>query len=488
MSFESTLIDYVNLIERSSNIRPLFLGGVTSSGGGDGGPPGGFVGYLPQTRVAYDLSELATLDTAISGASLLDNLNHIRYRIETVEITLSGGVGIEEAPIDSNLYGRIDGDWQEIVSSGDMAKAVYDTDDDGVVDNSEKLGGILPEYLVIDGGLAPDVPTDAEHITSLLHFDGEQDSTTFTDEKGATWTAYGNAKLDTVTKKFGSAAGKFDGDGDYISATLAATGTADFAKTFQIYPTSLPDNPYSAPFFSSNGTLWYGTGIILAQRTGGQISLWSPDGSDHYDPVLTTDAVVSINTWHHISLVRASNVFSIYIDGVKDINTVELTHNLTSTAAEIGRAVIYVFGPATKYFTGYVDEGISYDYAKYTEDFVPPITATESAAVLGNDILFKRGLDSNLPVLEVGEPYFALDTEYLYMGTGLEEIRIINDAPIDGNQYVRQSGTWVSISGSIGGVEEAPVDGTPYARQDVGWVAAGSVSSDLIAIQRSWIL
>ena len=216
--------------------------------------------------------------------------------------------------------------------------------------------------------------------------------------------------------------------------------------------------------------------------------MWSPDGSDHYDPVLTTDAVVSINTWHHISLVRASNVFSIYIDGVKDINTVELTHNLTSTAAEIGRAVIYVFGPATKYFTGYVDEGISYDYAKYTEDFVPPITATESAAVLGNDILFKRGLDSNLPVLEAGEPYFALDTEYLYMGTGLEEIRIINDAPIDGNQYVRQSGTWVSISGSIGGVEEAPVDGTPYARQDVGWVAAGSVNSDLIAIQRSWIL
>ena len=91
MSYETNLIDYINLLERSANTRPLVLGGITSSGGGDGGPPGGFVGYLPQTRISYDLTELATIETAISGESLLDNLNHIRYRLDLVES--SGGSG-----------------------------------------------------------------------------------------------------------------------------------------------------------------------------------------------------------------------------------------------------------------------------------------------------------------------------------------------------------------------------------------------------------
>jgi hypothetical protein len=90
MSYETTLIDYINLIERSANLRPLILGGVSSTGGGEGGPPGGFIGYLPQWRIAYDETEDATLATVESGASLLDNLNHIRYLIATV----SGGGGV----------------------------------------------------------------------------------------------------------------------------------------------------------------------------------------------------------------------------------------------------------------------------------------------------------------------------------------------------------------------------------------------------------
>jgi len=163
MSYETNLIDYINLLERSANTRPLVLGGITSSGGGDGGPPGGFVGYLPQTRISYDLTELATMDTVISGESLLDNLNHIRYRLEVVEsggvsggghviqdtgtpfpqranlnfegsgvivvddgvndatvvtISVSGGGGIEEAPIDGLQYARKDGDWYVIYSGG----------------------------------------------------------------------------------------------------------------------------------------------------------------------------------------------------------------------------------------------------------------------------------------------------------------------------------------------------------------------------------
>lgn len=82
--------DYVilELIEaaiRNVKAHPLNLGGIAGAGGGVGGPPGGFIGWLPQTRVAYDEDEDATLFTPISGASLLDNLNHIRYRLNIIE-------------------------------------------------------------------------------------------------------------------------------------------------------------------------------------------------------------------------------------------------------------------------------------------------------------------------------------------------------------------------------------------------------------------
>jgi hypothetical protein len=68
--------------------RPLNLGG-TSTGGG--GPTGGFTGYLPQTRVSYDASELAASGITNSG-SLKDNLNHIRLRLQELETGTGGHI------------------------------------------------------------------------------------------------------------------------------------------------------------------------------------------------------------------------------------------------------------------------------------------------------------------------------------------------------------------------------------------------------------
>lgn len=82
------ILDMIESSQRTIRTAPMNLGGLPGSGGGIGTPPGGFIGWIPQTRVAYDLSELATTATPGSGQSLLDNLNHIRSRIEVLE---SGG-------------------------------------------------------------------------------------------------------------------------------------------------------------------------------------------------------------------------------------------------------------------------------------------------------------------------------------------------------------------------------------------------------------
>lgn len=69
----------------------MVLGGTSGSGGGSGGPPGGFIGQLAQRYSTYDLSEAATLS---GSGSLVDNLNHIRYRVQSLEETSSEGISL----------------------------------------------------------------------------------------------------------------------------------------------------------------------------------------------------------------------------------------------------------------------------------------------------------------------------------------------------------------------------------------------------------
>lgn len=86
--------NYFDTIVRFLRAQPINLAGITAPSGGQGGGAG-YIGYLPQTRVAYDQTEAATQATALSG-SLLDNLNHIRYQITTLSGIAAGGVIIKD--------------------------------------------------------------------------------------------------------------------------------------------------------------------------------------------------------------------------------------------------------------------------------------------------------------------------------------------------------------------------------------------------------
>lgn len=82
--FERNFFDYFNSLKRLTDIQPVKLGGYSGASGGGGGNPGGFIGVLPQSKVAYDTSELGLLETG-TPPSLWDNLNHIRYRLSVLE-------------------------------------------------------------------------------------------------------------------------------------------------------------------------------------------------------------------------------------------------------------------------------------------------------------------------------------------------------------------------------------------------------------------
>lgn len=87
--YEQTFFSYFEHFKRLVSASPMLLGGATGSGGGIGGPPGGFIGMLPQTRVAMDLTEGEVWDIPVSG-TLVTNLDRIRYRLANVEAATQG--------------------------------------------------------------------------------------------------------------------------------------------------------------------------------------------------------------------------------------------------------------------------------------------------------------------------------------------------------------------------------------------------------------
>ncbi len=91
--YEQQLFEYLDSLRSSLRGQPLYLGATSS---GTGGPPGGFIGYLPQRRVAYDPLEAATLVTPTVSASIIDNLNHIRFNIATISGEMLRGIIIQD--------------------------------------------------------------------------------------------------------------------------------------------------------------------------------------------------------------------------------------------------------------------------------------------------------------------------------------------------------------------------------------------------------
>lgn len=113
---------FADLLNRINGIRQLILqstvnlGGASGVNGGIGGPPGGFQGQLPQSKVAGDSTEATTL-TSGSVSSLVDNLNNIRYWLHGGS---SGSVGLA-----STLNFTIDGGGS-VIPTGIIGDLVVD--------------------------------------------------------------------------------------------------------------------------------------------------------------------------------------------------------------------------------------------------------------------------------------------------------------------------------------------------------------------------
>jgi hypothetical protein len=201
----------------------------------------------------------------------------------------------------------------------------------------------------------------------LLHMDGSNGSTVFTDSSltPKTMTAFGNAQITTAQSKFSGASGVFDGTGDYLTTPASADfsfGTGNFTVDFWV---------------RKNGT--QSAAGIVGTRNAATSTNWSLEVlSDKVwvvrDNIAVFGAANSLSnlTWTHVALVRFGNTLTLYQDGVSQgsVSVTGQTWNSGDGVLVVGRNQSDV---NANYLNGWLDEmRITKGVALWTSGFTPP--------------------------------------------------------------------------------------------------------------------
>ena len=199
------------------------------------------------------------------------------------------------------------------------------------------------------------------NVVALLSMDGADASTTFTDVKGHTFTAAGNAQIDTAQSMFGGASGLFDGAGDYISTPSSADfayGTGDFTWEGWLRLNSGSGNQYILEHGSNGGTISYNSILKYYNDTIGTNSV-----------LYTGNGGISVGEWHHIAVSRQSGTTRIFVDGGLRSSGPD-AHNYAAQDMRFGE-----YGGGGFSLNGWLDEWrITKGVARYTNNFTPPDT------------------------------------------------------------------------------------------------------------------
>ena len=220
----------------------------------------------------------------------------------------------------------------------------------------------------------------------MLHCDGTDGSTTFTDESGKTMTAVGTAQLDTAQKKFGTASLMLDGDSDYVTTPDhddwnfgAGDFTIDFWVRFNAGAIGAKQHFFTQNVTAQAESTWY-----FGKTAGDKLELLEYDVATlTYGAYFTMTSAWSLAaaTWYYIEVVRNGANCYMFIDGVSQALTETKPFGTfldKDSVLYIGRSITGAAG----YVNGWMDEiRISKGIARHTANFTPPSAAYTTTAV-----------------------------------------------------------------------------------------------------------
>ena len=205
------------------------------------------------------------------------------------------------------------------------------------------------------------------NVSLLMHMDGADNGTTFTDVTGKTITRVNSILTKTAIKQFGSAS-CYCIPGAWLNigaATDFAFGIGDFTIEFWLYYVSTTANAAS---MTKRNPSSIGAGAWGITASGSAI-YWKDTLHGGADKAVT-GLVDKTNAWRHIAISRSSGVLKIFADGVEGY----------SGASTINYTNSYTLGvtkwDVSSYTTCYIDElRITTGVGRYTSNFTPSLIA-----------------------------------------------------------------------------------------------------------------
>jgi hypothetical protein len=204
----------------------------------------------------------------------------------------------------------------------------------------------------------------------LMHMEGADASTTFTDDTLSYRTkkgiaAIGNSQVDTAQSKFGGSSLLLDGTGDYLIASPGNNFTTEnFTIEFWVRFASTGANQliasgYPAGSPNLNWAFWMGASNTFQYFLSSTGNSWSiAEG--------ITIGTVTTNTWYHVALVRNGSTFTPYLNGVAG------TTSTSSNSLYFNNTNFYIGGNASNVMNGHIDEFRISNTARYISAFTAP--------------------------------------------------------------------------------------------------------------------
>lgn len=245
--------------------------------------------------------------------------------------------------------------------------------------------------LVYDANYNQPIGATPDHLL-YCKMDGTNNSTAFVDDSplANTMTAVGNARMDTGTKKYGTAAAFFDGTGDNINLPFNTAWNFDAYEAFTIsawvyFPTAATAKPAAATILGRfNGTgnqlsFWLG---IVTPATPQLGFYWCPYGTTtagQFDFLLAPLNSFPRDQWVHCEVTRDSaGTLRMYMNGAAMAGAATSTSKLAAFPSTAAPSIGSSFATdTTNPMWGWIDQlEVVKGSARHIEPFDPSALGT----------------------------------------------------------------------------------------------------------------
>ena len=238
----------------------------------------------------------------------------------------------------------------------DRELRIYRRDTGALLGNARSPGG--------DGDL------DFDKVSLLLHCDGADDSTTFTDKSPSpkTFAAYGGAKIATAQSKFGGASLRTSSGGLYLSGgeNPLHMGVSDFTVECWLRP----DTSAAGAIINNYGGGNTSSGFVVQSNGSGVVAAYFYSGSTAF-AATSASGKLAAGVWQHLAVVRHGASFVLYLNGLNIASASVGTSVMNAAAAPM--RIGMESGTGAYPIAAYFDElRVTKGSARYTTNFTPP--------------------------------------------------------------------------------------------------------------------